>query len=192
MPFDQSTLTQMQKDAYNAGKGLPKGFNVTYLPQQWTQNQTLGGNDQTLYNQSQATQLGLSGMAVDALGRVNTAINESIAPTIQVQGGPEATAGAMTTNIGSGGGLDAGRATGFADQDQVKRFVDNAGPISGTIANAGAINGAIANAGAIKSDIAGAGTASGGIDAAGSINRDIANAGKINTNIADAGRIALR
>ncbi len=190
MPFDQSTLTPKQKATYASTGALPKGFNVTYSPQQWSQNQVLGGIDQKLYNQSQATQLGLSEMAVDALGRVNTAVNTSIAPDIAVQGGPESTAGAMTTNIGSGGGLDAGRATGFADQDQVKRFVDNAGPISGTIANAGAINGAIANAGAIKSDIAGAGTASGGIDAAGSINRDIANAGKINTNIADAGRIA--
>jgi len=190
MPFDQSTLTPAQKATYAATGALPKGFNVTYLPQQWSQNQTLGGNDQTLYNQSQATQLGLSKMGVDALGRVDTAINESIAPTIQVQGGPESTAGAMTTNIGTGGGLDAGRATGFADQDQVQRFVSDAGDISGKVANAGKIGTAIADAGAVNASIANAGTINTSIADAGNINTSIANAGRIRGNVANAGQIA--
>ena len=189
MPFDQSTLTAAQKANYAATGALPKGFNVTYSPQQWSQNQILGGNDQTLFNQSQATQLGLSEMAVDALGRVNTAVNTSIAPDIAVQGGPASTADAMTTNIGIGGGLNAGRATGFADQDQVQRFVSPSGAITGSVASAGKIGGEIADAGAVNANVANAGAINTSFADAGMVNRNIADAGTVNRNIADAGAI---
>ena len=69
--IQDSDLTQAQKDAYYAGKGLPKNFVKTYTPQQWNQTQVLGANDQRLFNQSQATQLGLSDMALTGLDKVN-------------------------------------------------------------------------------------------------------------------------
>jgi hypothetical protein len=99
MPFDMTSLTQTQKDAYYAGKGLPKNFVKTYDPQQWSQTQTLGANDQQLFNQSQATQLGLSGMALTGLDKVKQAISQGVAPDIAIQGGPAATADRMTTNV---------------------------------------------------------------------------------------------
>lgn len=170
MPFDMTSLTQAQKDAYYAGKGLPKDFVKAYTPQQWTQQQTLGANDQQLFNQSQATQLGLSNMALTGLDKVKQAIAQGVAPEIAIQQAPESTAGAMTTNIGTGGGLNAGRATGFADQDQVQRFVAGAGDITGKVADSGSIGRNIANAGAI--------------------NTNIANAGNIRSDVADAGKIA--
>jgi hypothetical protein len=110
MPFDMSSLTQKQKDTYYAGKGLPKDFVKTYDPQQWSQTQTLGANDQQLFNQSQATQLGLSKMALTGLDKVKQAISQGVAPEIAIQGGPESTADRMTTNVNApdfvGGGLD--------------------------------------------------------------------------------------
>jgi hypothetical protein len=110
MPFDMSSLTQAQKDAYYAGKGLPKNFVKTYDPQQWNQTQTLGANDQQLFNQSQATQLGLSNMALTGLDKVKQAISQGVAPEIAIQGGPANTADRMTTNVNApdfvGGGLD--------------------------------------------------------------------------------------
>lgn len=171
MPFDQANLTPAQQATYASTGVLPKGFNVTYLPQQWTQNQVLGGNDQALYNQSLAAQLGLSEMALTGLDKVRGAIGESVTPSIQIQGGPNSTTGGMTTSIGTGGGLDAGRATGFADQDQVQRFVANAGDINSNVANAGQINTSVADAGKINGNIANAGV----------INGRIANAGNILT-----------
>ena len=99
MPFDMTSLTQAQKDAYFAGKGLPKDFVKTYDPQQWSQTQTLGANDQQLFNQSQATQLGLSGMALTGLDKVKQAISEGVAPDIAIQGGPAATADLMTKSV---------------------------------------------------------------------------------------------
>jgi hypothetical protein len=78
MPFDMTSLTQAQKDAYYAGKGLPKNFVKTYDPQQWSQTQTLGANDQQLFNQSQATQLGLSNMALSGLDEVKQAFRSKI------------------------------------------------------------------------------------------------------------------
>ena len=99
MPFDMTSLTQAQKDAYYAGKGLPKDFVKAYTPQQWTQQQTLGANDQQLFNQSQATQLGLSNMALTGLDKVKQAISQGVAPEIAIQGGPESTADRMTTNV---------------------------------------------------------------------------------------------
>jgi hypothetical protein len=99
MPFDMTSLTQAQKDAYYAGKGLPKNFVKTYDPQQWNQTQTLGANDQQLFNQSQATQLGLSGMALTGLDKVKQAISEGVAPDIAIQGGSAATADLMTKSV---------------------------------------------------------------------------------------------
>ena len=99
MPFDMSSLTQKQKDAYYAGQGLPKNFVKTYDPQQWNQTQTLGANDQQLFNQSQATQLGLSGMALTGLDKVKQAISQGVTPDIAIQGGPAATADLMTKSV---------------------------------------------------------------------------------------------
>jgi hypothetical protein len=123
MPFDMSSLTQAQKDAYYAGKGLPKNFVKTYDPQQWNQTQTLGANDQQLFNQSQATQLGLSGMALTGLDKVKQAISQGVAPDTAIQGGPAATADLMTTNVQgdfTGGGLNT---------QGLQSNVDNAGLI---------------------------------------------------------------
>ena len=132
MPFDQSTLTPAQKATYASTGVLPKSFNVTYLPQQWTQSQVLGGNDQALYNQSLAAQLGLSEMALTGLDKVRGAIGENVAPTIQIQGGPEATAGEMTKNVTApdfvGGGLNT---SGLQD------WIAPTGPIQNNIAPAG-------------------------------------------------------
>ena len=109
MPFDMSSLTQKQKDAYYAGQRLPKNFVKTYDPQQWNQTQTLGANDQQLFNQSQATQLGLSGMALTGLDKVKQAISQGVAPEIAIQGGPATTADQMTRGVQgefTGGGLN--------------------------------------------------------------------------------------
>jgi hypothetical protein len=108
MPFDMTSLTQAQKDAYNAGQGLPKKFVKTYTPQQWNQEQILGANDQRLFNQSQATQLGLSDMALTGLDKVKQAISQGVAPDIAIQGGPAATADQMTRGVQgefTGGGI---------------------------------------------------------------------------------------
>ena len=132
MPFDMTSLTQAQKDAYYAGKGLPKNFVKTYDPQQWSQTQTLGANDQQLFNQSQATQLGLSGMALTGLDKVKQAISQGVAPDIAVQGGPEATAGQMVTGVNAptfvGGGIDS---------SGLQSGVANAGNIQNSLAPAG-------------------------------------------------------
>ena len=138
IPFDMSSLTQKQKDAYNAGLGLPKDFVKAYEPQQWTQQSTLGGNDRTLYDQSQAAQLGLSGIALQGLDAVRAATDpndpryKAIDPSIAVQGGPEATAGQMVTGVNAptfvGGGLDS---------SGLQSGVANAGNIQNSIAPAG-------------------------------------------------------
>ena len=129
IPFDMSSLTQKQRDTYNAGGGLPKDFVKTYTPQQWTQQSTLGGNDRTLYDQSQAAQLGLSEIALKGLDAVRAATDptdpryKSVAPDIAVQGGPAATADRMTTNVQgdfTGGGLNT---------QGLQSNVDNAGLI---------------------------------------------------------------
>lgn len=152
MPFDMTSLTQTQKDAYYAGKGLPKNFVKTYDPQQWSQTQTLGANDQQLFNQSQATQLGLSGMALTGLDKVKQAISQGVAPDIAIQGGPAATADRMTTNVNAptftGGNLNtsglqssvegAGQIrTSIGDVNgQAQYVVDNNGDRIQTSANA--------------------------------------------------------
>jgi hypothetical protein len=106
IPFDMSSLTQAQRDAYNAGKGLPKDFVKAYTPKQWTQESVLGGNDRTLYDQSQAAQLGLSGISLKGLEAVRAATDpthpdyKKIDPSIAVQGGPATTAQNMTTSVG--------------------------------------------------------------------------------------------
>jgi hypothetical protein len=133
MPFDMSSLTQKQKDAYYAGKGLPKDFVKTYDPQQWSQTQTLGANDQQLFNQSQATQLGLSKMALTGLDKVKQAISQGVAPEIAIQGGPESTADRMTTNVNApdfvGGGLDTSGLQGsVGNAGQVRTSI---GPVNG-------------------------------------------------------------
>ena len=109
MPFDMTSLTQKQRDAYYAGQGLPKDFVKTYDPQQWNQKQVLGANDQQLFNQSQAAQLGLSGMALTGLDKVKQAISQGVAPDIAIQGGPATTADQMTRGVQgefTGGGLN--------------------------------------------------------------------------------------
>jgi hypothetical protein len=133
MPFDMSSLTQKQKDAYYAGKGLPKDFVKTYDPQQWSQTQTLGANDQQLFNQSQATQLGLSKMALTGLDKVKQAISQGVAPEIAIQGGPESTADRMTTNVNApdfvGGGLDTSGLQGsVGNAGQMRTSI---GPVNG-------------------------------------------------------------
>ena len=108
IPFDMSSLTQAQRDTYNAGGGLPKDFVKTYTPQQWTQQSTLGGNDRTLYDQSQAAQLGLSEIALKGLDAVRAATDptdpryKSVAPTLGVMGGPKSTTDFMTSNLPMG------------------------------------------------------------------------------------------
>jgi hypothetical protein len=137
--FDMSSLTQKQIDAYLAGKGLPKDFAKTYLPEQWTQQSTLGGNDRTLYDQSQAAQLGLSGIALQGLDAVKQATDpndpryKKIDPSIAVQGGPANTAERMRTAgdtpIFVGGNLNT---------SGLQTNVNNAGVISNNI---GQVNG---------------------------------------------------
>ena len=97
MPFDQSTLTSKQKAEYLASGTLPEKFNVTYLPQQYTQQTVLGGNDRTLYDQSQAAQLGLSEIGLKGLDQVRAATDptdpryKKIDPTLSIVGGPKVT-----------------------------------------------------------------------------------------------------
>jgi hypothetical protein len=139
IPFDMSSLTQKQRDAYNAGKGLPKDFVKAYTPQQWTQESVLGGNDRTLYDQSQAAQLGLSGISLKGLEAVRAATDpthadyKKIDPSIAVQGGPASTADLMSKSVNTpsfvGGGLDT---TGL------QFAVNNAGGINNSV---GQVNG---------------------------------------------------
>lgn len=150
IPFDMSSLTQKQRDAYNAGQGLPKDFVKTYDPQQWTQQSTLGGNDRTLYDQSQAAQLGLSGIALKGLDAVKQATDpndpryKAIDPSIAVQGGPKNTTGLMISNAGTesfkGGQINStGLKTGPAIT--ADKVTSSLGPISGTVATSTANNG---------------------------------------------------
>ena len=136
IPFDMSSLTQKQRDTYNAGGGLPKDFVKTYTPQQWTQQSTLGGNDRTLYDQSQAAQLGLSGIALKGLDAVKAATDptdpryKSVKPDIAIQGGPAATADRMTTNVNT-----PRFAGGRLDTSGLQNSVNNAGTIQSTVDN---------------------------------------------------------
>lgn len=144
MPFDQSTLTPAQKQTYAATGELPKGFNTTYLPQQWNQTQTLGANDQQLFNQSQATQLGLSDMALTGLDKVKQAISQGVAPNIAVQGGPATTAQGMTTSVG-----EPSLQYNINDAGGIQNAIDSGGSIQKSISNnASQIN---TNAGADQS-----------------------------------------
>lgn len=131
MPFDQSTLTPEQKATYNATGKLPDKFNVTYLPQQWNQTQTLGANDQQLFNQSQATQLGLSNMALTGLDKVKNAINQDVSPYIQIQGAPESTAGQFTR------GIDSGFTGGDLNTQGLQASINNSGQIQKDFGNVG-------------------------------------------------------
>jgi hypothetical protein len=134
--FDMSSLTQKQIDTYNAGGGLPKDFVKTYLPEQWTQQSVLGGNDRTLYDQSQAAQLGLSEIALKGLDAVRAATdptdprNKSVKPEIAVQGGPNNTAAFMDKGVYApsftGGGLNT---------SGLQSSVNNAGDIQSTVGN---------------------------------------------------------
>ena len=173
MPFDMTSLTQAQKDAYYAGKGLPKNFVKTYDPQQWNQTQTLGANDQQLFNQSQATQLGLSGMALTGLDKVKQAISEGVAPDIAIQGGPAATADLMTKSVNAptftGGNLNTTGLQGSVDgagqmrtsigdvNGQAQYVVDNNGDRIQTSANAnqqaGALGAGLNNSAQIKTSL---------------------------------------
>jgi hypothetical protein len=136
IPFDMSSLTQKQRNTYNAGGGLPKDFVKTYDPQQWTQQSTLGGNDRTLYDQSQAAQLGLSEIALKGLDAVRAATDptdpryKSVKPEIAVQGGPNNTAAFMDKGVYApsftGGGLNT---------SGLQSSVNNAGDIQSTVGN---------------------------------------------------------
>jgi hypothetical protein len=180
IPFDMSSLTQKQRNAYNAGQGLPKDFVKTYDPQQWTQQSTLGGNDRTLYDQSQAAQLGLSGIALKGLDAVRRATdptdpnyNGDITPDIAVQGGPAATADLMTKSVNAptftGGNLnttglqgsvgDAGQMrTSIGDVNgQAQYVVNNNGDRIQTNANAtqqaGALGAGLNNSASIQTKL---------------------------------------
>jgi hypothetical protein len=118
LPFDMTKLTAKQKADYYAGKGLPAKFSPATEAQQWTQQQVLGGNDRTLFDESQATQLQLSALGLTGLNAVRSAVDPSdpnyngdVKPTLQVQGGPSSTTANMVSNVPyefSGGGLDTG------------------------------------------------------------------------------------
>lgn len=141
MPFDQSKLTAKQKAEYLATGNLPKKFNITYLPQQWDQTQMLGGNDQQLFNEGQAAQLGLSNMALTGLNKVREAINQDVSPEIQIQGAPETSAQNFTRNVEgnfAGGDLNT---TGLQSSN------NNAGQIVNNIENVGSPLGSIDNNG---------------------------------------------
>jgi hypothetical protein len=139
IPFDMTSLTQAQRDAYNAGQGLPKDFVKSYDPKQWTQESTLGGNDRTLYDQSQAAQLGLSEISLKGLEAVRAATDpyhpdyKKIDPSIAVQGGPANTADRMTTNVTAPQFVGGELAT-----SGLQGSVNNAGQISTSI---GPVNG---------------------------------------------------
>ena len=180
IPFDMSSLTQKQRDAYNAGKGLPKDFVKTYDPQQWTQQSTLGGNDRTLYDQSQAAQLGLSEISLKGLDAVRQATDpydpryKKIDPSIAIQGGPADTAGRMTTNVG--GGTFSG---GSIDTGGVQYGITDAGKITSDIATPGAIQNRIANAGSIANDLGQTGNITASSGANGLAQTALANNGNL-------------
>jgi len=180
MPFDQSTLTPAQKAEYLASGTLPKKFNVTYLPQQYTQAQTLGGNDRTLYNQSQVAQLGLSDISLKGLEAVRRATdptdpnyNGNITPDIKVQGGPAATADLMTKSVNAptftGGNLNTTGLQGSVEgagqmrtsigdvNGQAQYVVDNNGDRIQTSANAtqqaGALGAGLNNSAKIQTSL---------------------------------------
>ena len=148
--FDTSSLTQKQLDAYNAGLGLPKDFVKTYNPEQWTQQSVLGGNDRTLYDQSQAAQLGLSEISLKGLDAVRAATDpndsryKKVDPSIAVQGGPATTAQGMTTSVG-----EPSLQYNINDAGGIQNAIDSGGSIQKSISNnAGQIN---TNAGANQS-----------------------------------------
>lgn len=179
LPFNMAGLTDKQKADYYAGKGLPKNFNMTYDPLSWSQNQNLGVNDQQLFNESQAAQLQLSGLGLTGLDAVRNAVdpkagytdkngkfistyNGDITPDIAIQGGPNSTAGGMTSGITvptfAGGGLNTlGLQSG----------VNFAGEIQNSVANNG-------------DKIV---TASGANERAGGLAADLNNSNKIKTSL---------
>jgi hypothetical protein len=173
MPFDMSSLTQKQKDAYYAGQGLPKNFVKTYDPQQWNETQTLGANDQQLFNQSQATQLGLSNMALTGLDKVKQAISQGVAPEIAIQGGPESTADRMTTNVNA--------------PDFVGGQIDTSG-LQGSVGNAGQIRTSIGPVNGVEQYVVDNNgdrilTQSGANQQAGALKEGLNNSAKIQTNL---------
>jgi hypothetical protein len=150
IPFDMSSLTQKQRAAYNAGQGLPKDFVKAYTPKQWTQESVLGGNDRTLYDQSQAAQLGLSEISLKGLEAVRAATDpthpdyKKIDPSIAVQGGPATTAQGMTTSVG-----EPSLQYNINDAGGIQNAIDSGGSIQKSISNnASQIN---TNAGANQS-----------------------------------------
>jgi hypothetical protein len=156
MPFDQTKLSAKQKAAYLATGVTPQKFDLTYLPQQYTQTQTLGVNDRTLFDQSQAAQVGLGGIALQGLDQVRQATDpndpryKKVDPTIAVQGGPANTADRMTTSVGggafSGGSIDTGGLQyGVADAGKIGSDIANAGSIANDL---GIIGGNVSSTGA--------------------------------------------
>lgn len=139
MPFDQAKMTAAQKAAYLAKGVTPGRFDITYLPQQYTQTQTLGVNDRTLFDQSQAAQVGLGDIALQGLDQVRQATDpndpryKKVDPSIAVQGGPESTAMQMSKSVTLpkflGGGLDTSGLQGsVSDAGKIRTSI---GDVSG-------------------------------------------------------------
>ena len=138
----------------------------------------MGGNDRTLYDQSQAAQLGLSGIALKGLDAVKQATDpndpryKAIDPSIAVQGGPAATADLMTKSVNAptftGGNLNTSGLQGSVDNagliktsfdgvGQPIAQVDNNGKQIQTSANAtqqaGALGAGLNNSAQIKTSL---------------------------------------
>jgi hypothetical protein len=183
MPFDQSKLSPAQKATYAATGKLPAKFDTTYLPQQWTQQQTLGENDQYIFDKNQAVNMGLTDLASKGVNKVGEALENNISPNFAIQGAPETTAGQMTTNVAgefAGGGLDtSGVQNQVADSGAIQASLSDRGDIQSDIADAGSIQASLSDRGDIQSDIADAGAIQNRFNDAGDIQSQIAAAGDI-------------
>jgi hypothetical protein len=188
MPFDQSKLSPAQKATYAATGKLPAKFDTTYLPQQWTQQQTLGENDQYIFDKNQAVNMGLTDLASKGVNKVGEALENNISPNFAIQGAPETTAGQMTTNVAgefAGGGLDtSGVQNQVADSGAIQASLSDRGDIQSDIADAGAIQNRFNDAGDIQSQIAAAGDITNKSGATGLAQTALANnADKIQTSV---------
>jgi hypothetical protein len=188
MPFDQSKLTPAQKATYAATGALPAKFDTTYLPQQWTQQQTLGANDQYIFDKNQAVNMGLTDLASQGVNKVSSALENNISQNFDIQGAPESTAGLMTTNVAgefAGGGLDtSGVQNQVSDAGDIQASLSDRGDIQSDIVDAGAIQNRFDDAGDIQSKIAAAGDITNKTGATGLAQTALANnADKIQTSV---------
>lgn len=188
MPFDQSKLSPAQKATYAATGALPAKFDTTYLPQQWTQQQTLGANDQYIFDKNQAVNMGLTDLASQGVNKVSDALQNNISQNFDIQGAPESTAGQMTTNVAgefAGGGLDSsGVQNQVADAGSIQAGLSDRGDIQSNIADAGAVQNRFNDAGDIQSQIAAAGNITNQTGATGLAQTALANnADKIQTSV---------